>query len=179
MIALGTMIGVFSQQTNVSIGASLYENGLIMKAPKEDDTCSVQTTDDGLELESMGTSRQTSEWSSISEDDSSHQGVFESEYSSERESLSDVGSEISEEVSTHGMKIGDEIREVPELSLQKTKMCKFFLKGTCTKGLGCNFAHDSKSLKNRPSLFRTSLCMAFERSGSCKLGENCKYAQGR
>lgn len=177
----GAMIGVLPQHSNMRNCSPCFENGLPIKASREDDTWSVQTTDAGmeLELESLYTGRQTSEWSSISEDDSSHQWVSESEYFSERTSFSDVSSDVSEDVSlitTPGMKAGTS--KVPDSSLQRTKMCKFFLQGNCTKASECTFAHDPKALKTRPSLLRTSLCMAFERSGSCKMGEDCKYAHG-
>jgi hypothetical protein len=178
------MMGAFPQCTNKN--TNQFSEGMIVKGPKEDDTCSVQTTDEGLDLdfESVCTSRQTSEWCSISEDDASHQAGFDSGSASESRSVSDASSEASEDASlTAAQRMEpDFAQEAPkalDLSLQKTKMCKFFMQGSCTKGTRCNFSHDNNTLKARPSLYRTSLCMAFERSGSCKLGEDCKYAHGR
>jgi hypothetical protein len=75
----------------------------------------------------------------------------------------------------------DVVLEVPrvlESRLHRTKMCKFFVRGDCAKGSMCKFAHEMNTLQIRPNLFRTSLCMAFERNGSCKMGDDCKYAHG-
>lgn len=143
---------------------------IALKSYKEFDTCSVLTTDEGLEmdLESLGsTSRQTSDSTSISEDASSDQVVYDSESVSECRSACDDSSEAGA-----GQKVAEE-------SLRKTKMCKYFLQGSCKRGLECHFAHDLGNIKARPNLFRTNLCMAFERSGRCKHGDNCKYAHGR
>lgn len=62
--------------------------------------------------------------------------------------------------------------------LRKTKLCKFHVRGACSKGAACPYAHDSSDLKTIPDLHKTQLCMAFERSGSCRDGVECKYAHG-
>jgi len=69
--------------------------------------------------------------------------------------------------------------EVPsEVVLRKTKMCKFFTKGTCEKGDACKFAHNPSHLQSQPDLYKTNLCIAFERNGACRDGSSCKYAHG-
>lgn len=60
--------------------------------------------------------------------------------------------------------------------LDKTKMCKFFAKGQCTRGRFCTFAHRTEQLHAQPDLFRTQLCYAFSRNGSCRAGDACKFA---
>ncbi|CAD7930539.1 unnamed protein product [Amoebophrya sp. A25] len=36
-------------------------------------------------------------------------------------------------------------------------MCKFFLRGTCSKGHECMFAHDEADLQRLPDLQKTKL----------------------
>jgi len=60
--------------------------------------------------------------------------------------------------------------------LQKTMMCKFFLKGKCSRSTGCTFAHDRNELKARPDFFKTRLCPDFRDTGKCIMGEDCGYA---
>lgn len=66
----------------------------------------------------------------------------------------------------------------PTKVLSKTKMCRFFATGECTRGEACNFAHCQSDLQTRPNLAKTNLCMAFERNGYCREGSACKYAHG-
>jgi len=70
------------------------------------------------------------------------------------------------------------MQTAPIVALRKTKMCKFFAAGTCAKGEACGFAHGYTDLQNRPDLWKTQLCMAFERNGRCFDSANCKYAHG-
>jgi hypothetical protein len=69
-------------------------------------------------------------------------------------------------------------QKASDAMLRKTKMCKFNLVGTCTKGAACSFAHRGSDLQSRPDLQKTNLCMAFERNGYCRDGAACKYAHG-
>jgi hypothetical protein len=177
------MYSVLTQCSNL-INMSVLKGESALKHGRDDDICSVLTADDDtdFEIESLDCySRQTSEWSSISEADSNELAASESDSSSQCQFTSDARSEVSEDppVSIKKEECEDVIvSKALEMCLQKTKMCKFFLRGECTKGSQCKFAHDSSGLKNRPNLFRTSLCMAFERSGHCKMGDACKYAHG-
>jgi len=58
----------------------------------------------------------------------------------------------------------------------KTRLCKFFAKGKCARGLACTFAHSHEELETRPDFFRTQLCPDFLRLGMCPLGASCAYA---
>jgi len=60
-------------------------------------------------------------------------------------------------------------------AFDKTKMCKFFILGACTKGASCHFAHAKEDLKNLPDLARTKLCKNLINTGSCDDPE-CTYA---
>jgi len=60
--------------------------------------------------------------------------------------------------------------------LQKTMMCKFFLKGKCTRGTACTFAHGKEELKSKPDFYKTRLCPDFRDTGSCIMGDDCGYA---
>lgn len=61
---------------------------------------------------------------------------------------------------------------------EKTKMCKFFILGCCTRGDACHFAHDKDQLSNLPDLFRTKLCRSLINTGRCD-NEDCKYAHSK
>lgn len=60
----------------------------------------------------------------------------------------------------------------------KTKMCKFFILGMCSKGAGCRFAHQKEDLNPLPDLSRTKLCKSLINTGSCEDPE-CSYAHNR
>jgi len=60
--------------------------------------------------------------------------------------------------------------------LMKTRMCKFFARGQCTRGSACSFAHNSTELQKQPDLYRTQLCISFLNAGTCNYGASCKYA---
>jgi hypothetical protein len=57
----------------------------------------------------------------------------------------------------------------------KTKMCSFFMKGQCTKGSACTYAHSGSDYRGKPDLSRTQMCSAFL-AGACKNGRRCGYA---
>jgi len=42
--------------------------------------------------------------------------------------------------------------------LNKTKLCRFFAKGHCTRGAHCTYAHDAGQLQLKPDLTCTKLC---------------------
>lgn len=59
-----------------------------------------------------------------------------------------------------------------------TKMCKYMVNGTCTKGAQCNFAHDKTVIQALPDLSRTKLCKTFFKSGVCD-NPGCTYAHSQ
>lgn len=66
----------------------------------------------------------------------------------------------------------------PNLSkaCQKTKLCAFFIKGSCPKSGSCNFAHGEAELKCPPNLQRTRLCPAVIAGVKCSKMATCKFA---
>eukprot|EP00392_Amoebophrya_sp_AT5.2_P011978 g12072.t1 len=62
---------------------------------------------------------------------------------------------------------------------RKTKMCKFFLMGICSKGEDCMFAHDSGDLQVLPDLQKTKLCEELLETGRCRKGDRCTYAHSK
>lgn len=61
---------------------------------------------------------------------------------------------------------------------EKTKMCKFFIMGCCSRSDNCQFAHDKEDLSSAPNLFRTKLCKSLINTGNCS-DANCRYAHSR
>lgn len=60
----------------------------------------------------------------------------------------------------------------------KTKMCKFYLLGVCSKGKSCFFAHTQNELNPMPDLFRTKICRDLINTGRCD-EPDCKYAHNK
>eukprot|EP00928_Gymnodinium_smaydae_P075219 TRINITY_DN5821_c0_g1_i1.p1 TRINITY_DN5821_c0_g1~~TRINITY_DN5821_c0_g1_i1.p1 ORF type:complete len:190 (+),score=30.46 TRINITY_DN5821_c0_g1_i1:70-639(+) len=57
----------------------------------------------------------------------------------------------------------------------KTKECKFFGRGKCTKGTSCPFAHAADEMRIRPNLSRTKMCRRVQSGGKCS-DFNCNFA---
>ncbi|CAM9799549.1 unnamed protein product [Scytosiphon promiscuus] len=49
--------------------------------------------------------------------------------------------------------------------------CRFFLLGKCKFGSSCTFSHD-------PADGRVPVCSFFERTGTCRYGDDCKFLHG-
>eukprot|EP00930_Biecheleria_cincta_P016368 TRINITY_DN1333_c0_g4_i1.p1 TRINITY_DN1333_c0_g4~~TRINITY_DN1333_c0_g4_i1.p1 ORF type:complete len:331 (+),score=58.78 TRINITY_DN1333_c0_g4_i1:84-1076(+) len=63
--------------------------------------------------------------------------------------------------------------------VQSTRLCKFFLAGTCERGKQCSFAHGKVELQQVPDLKKTRLCARFTLSGKCRRSAaECKFAHG-
>lgn len=60
----------------------------------------------------------------------------------------------------------------------KTKMCKFYQAGACTRGYECIYAHSMEEMHNLPDLHKTKLCTHFAFKGFCFNGDACVYAHG-
>jgi len=82
-------------------------------------------------------------------------------------------SDLSEPMVDHATLPLPQIRE----QFHKTKMCKFFLDGTCARGATCSYAHSSTNLKESPDLAKTRLCQNFMNK-KC-FDPECPFAHGR
>jgi len=60
--------------------------------------------------------------------------------------------------------------------LEKTQLCKYFVKGRCKRGQNCTFAHGARQLRARPDLYRTQMCVGYMNSGTCGYGDKCRFA---
>mmetsp|Transcript_111259 Transcript_111259/g.196994 ORF Transcript_111259/g.196994 Transcript_111259/m.196994 type:complete len:347 (-) Transcript_111259:346-1386(-) len=67
-----------------------------------------------------------------------------------------------------------EVQESPDL--RKTKLCKAFQKGECNDST-CNYAHGERELRVTGLFVNKTLCV-WHQKGSCRNGENCKFAHG-
>ena len=65
-----------------------------------------------------------------------------------------------------------------QVVISKTKMCKFYILGMCSKGSGCRFAHHKDELHSLPDLSRTKLCKTLIATGICE-DPNCRYAHNK
>eukprot|EP00930_Biecheleria_cincta_P022931 TRINITY_DN16642_c0_g2_i1.p1 TRINITY_DN16642_c0_g2~~TRINITY_DN16642_c0_g2_i1.p1 ORF type:complete len:597 (-),score=112.47 TRINITY_DN16642_c0_g2_i1:112-1902(-) len=60
-------------------------------------------------------------------------------------------------------------------AFMKTKMCKFFILGACTRGSQCQFAHNTNEMNPLPDLHCTKLCKSLLATGMCN-DKHCRYA---
>jgi len=60
----------------------------------------------------------------------------------------------------------------------KTKMCKFYQVGRCTRGYECIYAHSVEEMQKLPDLHKTELCTQFTFRGFCDHGDSCRFAHG-
>eukprot|EP00930_Biecheleria_cincta_P098174 TRINITY_DN89853_c0_g1_i1.p1 TRINITY_DN89853_c0_g1~~TRINITY_DN89853_c0_g1_i1.p1 ORF type:complete len:482 (-),score=99.82 TRINITY_DN89853_c0_g1_i1:164-1486(-) len=72
----------------------------------------------------------------------------------------------------------EEERNARTQVFEKTKMCKFYILGACTKGSTCRFAHYPSELQGLPDLACTKLCKTLVAMGKCDNPE-CRYAHNR
>lgn len=61
--------------------------------------------------------------------------------------------------------------------MRKTRLCHFYLNGTCKYGSKCTFAHERQELQSAPDLRKTRICKAFQ-NGNCT-DEMCNFAHGQ
>mmetsp|Transcript_57399 Transcript_57399/g.136431 ORF Transcript_57399/g.136431 Transcript_57399/m.136431 type:complete len:252 (-) Transcript_57399:175-930(-) len=66
----------------------------------------------------------------------------------------------------------------PLVIFQKTKMCRFFEQGACSRGMNCKFAHSPSELAPMPDFSRTRLCSRMISKGFCDV-EGCKFAHNK
>merc|ERR1719253_783812 len=60
--------------------------------------------------------------------------------------------------------------------LTKTRMCVYYIQGSCRLDSRCNFAHSPSEIQDVPNLHKTQLCQNFE-LGKCN-DEYCSFAHG-
>jgi len=60
--------------------------------------------------------------------------------------------------------------------LVKTRLCKFFARGECSRGDACSFAHGRRQLRAQPDFWRSQQCFDFVKHGTCAYGMDCRYA---
>lgn len=60
--------------------------------------------------------------------------------------------------------------------LDKTRLCRFFARGLCSRGSACTFAHGEAQLLPQPDLFKTGLCFDYMKAGTCRAGSSCRFA---
>lgn len=80
----------------------------------------------------------------------------------------------------------------------KTKMCKYYVRGNCTRGEACRYAHGTSEIRRvprrperyeygrsdrsdrnrRPPNYKTVLCNNWEEDGHCPRGGRCTFAHG-
>lgn len=59
--------------------------------------------------------------------------------------------------------------------LYKTRLCNFHVRGACTKGQSCPFAHGAEDLLPSPDFEKTSVCPVMLNNGKCDK-PRCRYA---
>lgn len=67
---------------------------------------------------------------------------------------------------------------VQRLQCFKTKRCRFWMEGRCTRGDSCTYAHTDVELRSPPDLTKTKICSRWKRNACDKSPEQCAYAHG-
>uniref|UniRef100_A0A6T0UY62 C3H1-type domain-containing protein n=1 Tax=Alexandrium monilatum TaxID=311494 RepID=A0A6T0UY62_9DINO len=76
--------------------------------------------------------------------------------------------------------VGSELQATsPPVVYHKTRMCRFFLMGSCMRGADCTWAHAQNELVEPPDFFRTQICHRFKNTGKCRNGHDCPFAHTR
>eukprot|EP01056_Protomagalhaensia_sp_Gyna25_P000041 Protomagalhaensia_sp_Gyna_25__40@NODE_101_length_5263_cov_71_008806_g78_i0_p3_GENE_NODE_101_length_5263_cov_71_008806_g78_i0NODE_101_length_5263_cov_71_008806_g78_i0_p3_ORF_typecomplete_len213_score37_51zfCCCH_3/PF15663_5/1_2e09zf_CCCH_4/PF18345_1/7_2e09zf_CCCH_4/PF18345_1/3_6e03zf_CCCH_4/PF18345_1/1_5e03zfCCCH/PF00642_24/1_9e05zfCCCH/PF00642_24/0_045zfCCCH_4/PF18044_1/2_2e06zfCCCH_4/PF18044_1/5_6e02zfCCCH_4/PF18044_1/6_2e03zfCCCH_2/PF14608_6/0_00014zfCCCH_2/PF14608_6/49Torus/PF16131_5/0_0038Tor len=60
----------------------------------------------------------------------------------------------------------------------KTRQCRFWLDGRCTRGEDCTFAHCGTELREKPNLLKTKICTKWRQGHCFKPQAECSYAHG-
>jgi len=70
------------------------------------------------------------------------------------------------------------MRITKDSALTKTRLCKFFSEGCCSRGDHCTYAHGLDDLQPVPNFSCTKMCPAVKASGACN-DPICKYAHSK
>lgn len=62
--------------------------------------------------------------------------------------------------------------------IKKTRFCRYFTSGKCTRGNDCGFAHSTRELRKAPDLTKTSFCKLYKKGECTKSKEECPFAHG-
>eukprot|EP00931_Biecheleriopsis_adriatica_P049890 TRINITY_DN2886_c0_g1_i1.p1 TRINITY_DN2886_c0_g1~~TRINITY_DN2886_c0_g1_i1.p1 ORF type:complete len:281 (-),score=51.42 TRINITY_DN2886_c0_g1_i1:86-928(-) len=103
-----------------------------------------------------------------------------------------VGQDLQDIIAHHldAMKVGQGVEIASqEVSSRKTtatqnhvlrtRICSFYLRGTCTRGEACSFAHGEAYLQKKPKWQKTRLCKDLFQNGFCSAGAYCTWAHSR
>lgn len=60
----------------------------------------------------------------------------------------------------------------------KTKRCRFWLEGRCSRGDSCTYAHTEVELRPTPDLSKTKICSKWKKGLCDKPSHECTYAHG-
>jgi len=63
-----------------------------------------------------------------------------------------------------------------EAQLQKTKLCRYHMKGLCKHATECRFAHGPSELAELPNLQKTRMCPSLLANGQCDNPDSCTFA---
>eukprot|EP00930_Biecheleria_cincta_P047836 TRINITY_DN33234_c0_g1_i1.p1 TRINITY_DN33234_c0_g1~~TRINITY_DN33234_c0_g1_i1.p1 ORF type:complete len:313 (+),score=52.94 TRINITY_DN33234_c0_g1_i1:107-1045(+) len=85
---------------------------------------------------------------------------------------------VSEVATKSSEKKSKQVQPVKE-QYKATKLCKFFLAGTCTRGSACTFAHTKNQLRKLPDYSKTRMCQQFQVAGYCGKGATCNFAHSK
>eukprot|EP00930_Biecheleria_cincta_P098810 TRINITY_DN90459_c0_g1_i1.p1 TRINITY_DN90459_c0_g1~~TRINITY_DN90459_c0_g1_i1.p1 ORF type:complete len:271 (+),score=56.93 TRINITY_DN90459_c0_g1_i1:105-917(+) len=69
--------------------------------------------------------------------------------------------------------------ELYQGQFSKTRMCRFFSTGACTKGADCSFAHGISEVMEPPNLRKTAICKAWKKGSCTKKADDCEFAHGQ
>lgn len=58
----------------------------------------------------------------------------------------------------------------------KTRLCKFYQMGRCTRMQACKFAHSEEEMMPQPDFRRTRMCPEFCSTGQCRSRDTCAFA---
>ncbi|CAK0891504.1 unnamed protein product [Prorocentrum cordatum] len=67
----------------------------------------------------------------------------------------------------------------PSPLFHKTRLCKFFEVGACSKGEHCRFAHGSRDLAQNPDFTKTQYCPSVLAGAVCETGRACTFAHSK
>eukprot|EP01055_Gregarina_sp_Pseudo9_P001685 Gregarina_sp_Pseudo_9__1684@NODE_2138_length_1132_cov_49_774931_g1972_i0_p2_GENE_NODE_2138_length_1132_cov_49_774931_g1972_i0NODE_2138_length_1132_cov_49_774931_g1972_i0_p2_ORF_typecomplete_len298_score85_40zfCCCH_3/PF15663_5/2_9e09zfCCCH/PF00642_24/6_6e06zfCCCH/PF00642_24/0_025zf_CCCH_4/PF18345_1/5_6e09zf_CCCH_4/PF18345_1/1_8e02zf_CCCH_4/PF18345_1/2_7e03zfCCCH_4/PF18044_1/1_3e06zfCCCH_4/PF18044_1/5_8e02Torus/PF16131_5/0_013Torus/PF16131_5/0_23zfCCCH_2/PF14608_6/0_0003zfCCCH_2/PF14608_6/1_2e03Vp len=74
--------------------------------------------------------------------------------------------------------VGARVMSFQKAQCFKTRQCRFWLDGRCTRGDDCTFAHCGTELREKPNLIKTKICSKWKLGNCAKQQHECSYAHG-